>query len=111
YRILSDHLGSPRIVVDAATGTVAQYLQFDEFGQVTGDSNPGFQPFGFAGGLYDRDTQLTRFGARDYDAETGRFTTKDPSGFAGGLANLYGYAGNDPVNYVDPTGRGKKSVE
>ncbi len=34
--------------------------------------NPSFQPFGFAGGLYDLDTKLTRFGARDYDAETSR---------------------------------------
>lgn len=36
------------------------------------DTKPGFQPFGFAGGLYDRDTRLVPFGARDYDPETGR---------------------------------------
>jgi len=30
-----------------------------------------FQPFGFAGGLYDQHAKLTRFGERDYDAETG----------------------------------------
>jgi RHS repeat-associated protein len=53
------------------------------------DSNPGFQPFGFAGGLYDRDTGLVRFGARDYDAETGRWTARDPILFAGGQGNLY----------------------
>ncbi len=41
----------------------------DEFGVVTNDTNPGFQPFGFAGGLYDSDTKLVRFGLRDYDAE------------------------------------------
>ena len=41
------------------------------------DTNPGFQPFGFAGGLYDPDTGLVRFGARDYDAETGRWTSKE----------------------------------
>jgi len=35
-------------------------------------TSTGFQPFGFAGGLYDRDTNLVRFGARDYDPETGR---------------------------------------
>jgi RHS repeat-associated protein len=46
------------------------------------DSNPGFQPFGFADGLYDRDTDLVRFGARDYDLETSRWTAKDPIGFS-----------------------------
>ncbi|HET8934091.1 MAG TPA: RHS repeat-associated core domain-containing protein [Polyangiales bacterium] len=48
-----------------------------EFGVVLNDSNPGFQPFGFAGGLYDADTGLVRFGERDYDALTGRWTKKD----------------------------------
>ena len=65
---------------------------------------PGFQPFGFAGGLLDRDTGLVRFGARDYDPETGRLTRKDPLGFVGGGTNLYGYALADPVNLTDPTG-------
>ncbi|MBT9098538.1 hypothetical protein KFZ76_12595 [Methylovulum psychrotolerans] len=46
------------------------------WGNITQDTNPGFQPFGYAGGLYDRHTKLVRFGARDYDAETGRWTGK-----------------------------------
>jgi RHS repeat-associated protein len=103
YRIVSDHLGSPRIVVDVDTGVVAQRLDYDEFGQVVLDTNPGFQPFGFAGGLYDAQTRLVRFGARDYDAETGRWTSKDPIGFDGGT-NLYAYADGDPVNAIDPWG-------
>jgi RHS repeat-associated protein len=67
-------------------------------------SNPGFQPFGFAGGLYDRDTKLVRFGARDYDPQTGPWTTKDSIGFGGGDTNLYGYVLSDPVNAIDPRG-------
>jgi RHS repeat-associated protein len=105
YRLIVDQVGSVRLVVNAATGAVAQRLDYDEFGNVVQDTNPGFQPFGFAGGLYDRDTGLVRFGARDYDPVTGRWTAKDPIGFNGGDTNLYAYASNDPVNRNDPTGR------
>ena len=104
YRIICDHLGSPRLVVNTGTGQVVQRMDYDEFGNVILDTNPGFQPFGFAGGLYDRVTGLVRFGARDYDAETGRWTAKDPIGFEGGDSDLYGYVGNDPINTLDSTG-------
>ncbi|MGH8549080.1 MAG: RHS repeat-associated core domain-containing protein, partial [Methylococcales bacterium] len=66
-----------------------------------------FQPFGFAGGIYDPHTKLTRFGARDYDAETGRWTAKDPIGFLGGDANQYAYVGDNPVSFIDPYGLAK----
>jgi len=104
YRILSDHLGSPRRVVDINEGSIVQRMDYDAFGNVVFDSNPGFQPFGFAGGIYDLSTQLTRFGARDYDAQTGRWTAKDPILFDGKDTNLYGYVLNDPVNFIDPLG-------
>ena len=68
------------------------------------DSAPGFQPFGYAGGEYDATTDLVRFGARDYDAEIGRWTAKDPIGFAAGDTNLYAYVGGDPIGLVDVTG-------
>jgi len=104
YRIVSDHLGSVRLVVNASTGAVAQRIDYDEFGVVTLDTNPGFQPFGFVGGIYDADTGFVRFGARDYDAEVGRWTAKDPIGFDGADPNLYGYVFADPVNFTDFTG-------
>ena len=104
YRFITDQLGSVRLVVNSQTGAIAQQLSYDEFGIVTQDTNPGFQPFGWAGGLYDADTGLTRFGARDYDAQTGRWTSKDPIRFGGGDSNLYGYVLGDPVNFIDPTG-------
>jgi RHS repeat-associated protein len=104
YRIISDYLDSPRLVIDVATGNVAQRLDYDEFGNVVTDTNPGFQPFGFGGGLYDLDTKLVRFGVRDYDAELGRWTAKEPIGPRGGTINSYVYATADPVNYVDRNG-------
>jgi RHS repeat-associated protein len=106
YRILSDHLGSPRLVVNTADGSVAEEIDYDEFGNVTNDTNPGFQPFGFAGGLYDADVGLVRFGARDYDPTTGRWTVKDPIRFGGGQFNIYVYCQNDPINCVDVSGLG-----
>jgi RHS repeat-associated protein len=102
YRIVTDHLGSPRLVVNAASGTVAQRVDYDEFGQVLNDTNPGFQPFGFAGGLYDPDTKLVRFGARDYDAQSGRWTSKDSVTRSG--SNQYVYANGDPVGHSDLSG-------
>ncbi len=105
YRIISDHLGSPRLVVNVADGTVQQRMDYDVWGNVTNDTNPGFQPFGFAGGLYDIDTKLVRYGARDYDPYAGRWTSKDPILFAGGDTNLYGYSINDPVNFIDQNGK------
>ncbi|MBK6515850.1 MAG: RHS repeat-associated core domain-containing protein [Polyangiaceae bacterium] len=104
YRLVTDHLGSVRRVVDVATGAVVQELEYDAWGRVLLDTNPGLQPFGFAGGLHDPDTGLVRFGARDYDAETGRWTAKDPARFRGGL-NHYEYAAGAPSVYIDPRGQ------
>ncbi len=100
----TDHLGSVRMVINLQTNEVAQKMSYSAFGEVKEDTNPGFTPFGFAGGLYDSDTGLTRFGARDYDAFTGRWTAKDPIRFNGGDTNLYRYVGNEPVNRIDSSG-------
>jgi len=111
---MHDRLGSVRLVVDSSTGQVAQRLDYDSWGVVTADSSPGFQPFGYAGGLYDVDLRLIRFGARDYDAETGRWLSPElmlvRPGFAlsmarGGMqAPSYAYALNNPFWFTDPTG-------
>jgi RHS repeat-associated protein len=104
YRIISDQLGSPVEVINTATGAVVEQITYDVWGNITSDTNPGFQPFGFAGGLYDADTGLVHFGARDYDPTIGRWTTRDPLGFAGGDTNLYGYVLQDPINGIDSLG-------
>ena len=54
--------------------------------------------------MYDADTKLIRFGARDYDPEVGRWTAKDPIRFGGDDPNLYGYTSNDSINFLDSNG-------
>ncbi|MDP1917095.1 MAG: RHS repeat-associated core domain-containing protein [Myxococcales bacterium] len=104
YRYVHDVLGSVRLVINVATGQVAQRMDYDSWGVVTSDSSPGLQPFGFAGGLVDLDTGLTRFGARDYDPATGRWMSQDPIGFEGKTANLFEYVSNAPAHRIDPSG-------
>lgn len=108
YRIISDHLGSPRMVVrGGATLEVVATYEYDEFGirtSVWEDEDFRGLPFGFAGGLYDGETGLVHFGAREYDPDIGQWTSRDPILFAGGDTNLYGYVLNDPVNLIDPSG-------
>jgi RHS repeat-associated protein len=112
-RFVCDQLGSPIMLVNVANGTVVQSIDYDDFGVSSLSTNlsSGFpnssddiQPFGFAGGMYDVDTRLVRFGARDYDPEVGRWISKDPILFKGGQTNFYVYAANDPINHVDSNG-------
>ncbi len=111
FRLITDHLGSVRAVVKSNTGEIVQRIDYDEYGIVLSDNNPGFTPFGFAGGLYDSETGFVRFGVRDYDAFAERWTSKDPIGFEGGDVNLYRYVSSDPVNFVDPEGENATLVQ
>ena len=104
YYVASDHLGSPRLVA-SASGEVVKAIEYDAFGAVRSDSDPGFLlPIGFAGGLADTETGLVHFGFRDYEPASGRWTARDPVLFGGGQFNLYAYVGNSPVTYRDPLG-------
>jgi len=105
YYLHYDQVGSLRAVSDSSHNIVKEVV-YDSYGNILSDSNSSLKvPFGFAGGLYDSDTKLTRFGYRDYDAYTGKWTAKDPILFGGGDSNLYGYVLGDPVDFVDPTGK------
>ncbi|MCP4493866.1 MAG: hypothetical protein GY820_42175 [Gammaproteobacteria bacterium] len=55
-------------------------------------------------------TELTRFGARDYDGSTARWASKDLIRFKGVDSNLYGYVTGDPVNFFDPEGEKLKEI-
>ncbi|NJM09961.1 MAG: RHS repeat-associated core domain-containing protein [Bdellovibrionaceae bacterium] len=113
HRIISDYLGSPRMLISIQDGVVRGRSDYDEFGRLL--SFPGMDlPFGFAGGIVyskpgvsfraSQQQSLLGFGARVYDPEIGRWISKDPILFGGGDTNLYGYVMNDPVNFIDPKG-------
>jgi len=97
---ITDALGSTTSVADG-TGKLASKFDYEPYGQMTGTAANGY-PFGFTGRVpvlnginYSRE--------RYYDSATGRFLSEDPIGFAGG-ANLYAYAGGDPILLNDPNG-------
>jgi RHS repeat-associated protein len=104
YRLVKDQVGSVVRVVDVAAGTVVQEREYDAWGAVLSDSNPGWQLFGFAGGLLDADTGLIRFGVRDYLVDSGRWSKKDPLGLVQQTTNLYSYSDAAPVDRIDPSG-------
>lgn len=105
YKVISEPgINSIRYIINIETKEIVQEIEYDDQGNAVFNSNPQFQPLGFAGGVNDSDTKLIRFGARDYDPTIGRWTTKDPLGFAGGNTNLYGYCSNDPMSCRDPFG-------
>ena len=94
-----DALGST--VAGTAPGqAAAEVFSYGEFGAPGAGSALTYR---YAGYRYDNETGLYYVGARYYSPVLGRFVQTDPVGLKGG-ANLYGYAGNDPVNLTDPTG-------
>jgi RHS repeat-associated protein len=109
YRIVSDHLGSPRRAINVANSSDVPFsAAYTSFGEVSG-TGLEWMPFSFAGGGLDLETGLVRFGARDYDAFVGRWTAKDPIRFRSeDGANLYQYVASDPINRADPTGLDSK---
>ena len=89
----------------SSTGAVTGSEVYDAYGARTGTAAQP-DPFGYGGqaGYYtDAETGLILCTHRYYDPGNGRWLTRDPMGYAGGI-NLYGYVGNDPVDEDDPEG-------
>ena len=108
----NDHLGGTNVVTDS-TGSVEEVVEYTPFG---GFARKDFYGQGseaanyyFTQHFHDEKTGLTYMQARYYDSALGRFISADPS-----VQNLtnpvtmnrYQYAGNNPVNFTDPSGYG-----
>ena len=105
-----DHLGTPQELTDH-TGQIAWSAQYKAWGEVKEQRSEWAQrqglsnPIRFQGQYHDHETGLHYNRYRYYDPQAGRFISKDPISYAGGL-NLYGYAPN-PTGWVDPLGLAK----
>jgi RHS repeat-associated protein len=82
---------------------VQQSYSYSPVGETTGSGTVA-NSFQFTGRENDS-TGLMYYRARYYAPAWGRFISEDPIGLAGGL-NQYAYAGNNPVEFGDPTGLG-----
>jgi RHS repeat-associated protein len=110
YTIAPDHLGAPHQIVNSSN-TQVWFWNHDPFGNGAPSAAAGFaHRLRYPGQVYDAETGLHSNGHRDYDPRLGRYVESDPIGLAGGI-NTYVYAGNNPVNAIDPLGLDPKSNE
>jgi RHS repeat-associated protein len=100
YYYQTDNQQSVVKLLDDA-GAVKDSYSYDPYGQPTANETVN-QPFGYTSGWLDSYSGLLKLGARYYDPTLGRFTQTDPAAQG---PNPYSYAGDDPTNFTDPTGR------
>lgn len=101
YFYHADGLGSITAITDSAQQVVQSY-DYESFGPVK-PTTTFANSYTFTGREWDKETGLMHYRGRPYDMREGRFMSKDPSSFNGGL-NLYGYVQNNPINFIDPDG-------
>lgn len=101
--VLKDHLGSVRALFDQAGQLQARYdyLPFGALARASG-AMAAVMPYLFTGQEYDAEIELYNYRARLYAPETGRFISIDPMHQ---FFSPYLYAANNPVLYIDPTGK------
>ena len=107
YYIHTDHLDTPRVVVDKNNALRWRWLA-EPFGTTAPETNPSSlgaftQNLRFPGQYADSESGLNYNYFRDYDAPTGRYVQSDPIGLQGGI-NTYAYSFNQPTRYTDPKG-------
>jgi RHS repeat-associated protein len=97
-----DHLGSVRELVNG-NGTLQTRYDYDLWGGRTKITGMMESEVGYTGHHHHGKSGLVLTWYRAYDPVTGRWLSRDPIGENGGI-NLYGYVGNEPVNFFDEYG-------
>jgi len=105
YDYAWDDRGNISQVLNTNSSVASNYL-VSAWGEASTDS-AAYDPYRCMGGqfgnYFDQETGLILCGQRYYDPSGGRWINRDPISYAGGL-NVYGYVGNNPVNFIDPDG-------
>ena len=107
---MTDLQGSVRDVVQGEvsggtmTAAVVDHVIYTAFGAPDRRGRQPMPRFGFDGMRYDAATGFDLTATRPYDPQTGTWIQPDPIGFLGGQDNLSEFVGNDPTNFVDPSG-------
>jgi RHS repeat-associated protein len=100
--LLTSPLGST-IALASSAGAITTGYSYAPGGAVTASGTSSANTFEF-NATQNVGTGLYSMGERYYNPSTGTFISPDPTEFASGTTNLYGYVQNDPVNHSDPTG-------
>ena len=102
-----DHLGSVRVLTNAAGQKVKAY-DYSAFGAVINAPGTGTSAYQYGSHEFDHETGLIYMKGRYYDPQLGRFISADPvvqgAGAHPQALNRYSYALNNPFAYTDPTG-------
>jgi RHS repeat-associated protein len=102
YSYHTDHLGTPRRLTDK-TGRVVWAADYLAFGDALISVREVENNLRFPGQYFDMETGLHYNRFRYYSPMFGRYLTKDPATYIGGL-NFYAYAKNNPISFSDPFG-------
>jgi len=98
-----DLAGNTRLLMDGS-GNISDTLLYSAFGEqlLRTGSTVFYYGFGGAAGYIGLDGQLFEARNRFYSPFNGIWLKLDPIGFEGGLWNLYGYVGNNPLRNIAP---------
>ncbi len=101
YFVLQDHQSSNRMVLDATNNVQANYA-FDSFGSIeSNEKEKGLLTYLYTGQEWDEELGLHNFKTRFYNSQFKHFYSPDP---ANQYSSAYAFCGNNPINFVDPSG-------